>query len=117
MHRWLLHMVLYRMPLKDIDAEWLDIMVFNGAYSPILGMIDLDAALLIEEALAEAPEASRDQIAARLEIVGAHLAAKLQAQSGTPPGIVEQMQGVVRTAILELKGDKDWMQRVAKHRR
>ena len=115
MHRWLLHMVLYRMPLKDIDAEWLDIMVFNGASSPILGMIDLDAAGLIEEALAEAPEVSRDQIAAVLEIGGAQLAAKLKAGPGTPPGAIEQMQAVVRAAILELRADKDWLRRVSKH--
>jgi hypothetical protein len=92
------------MPLEEIDGEWLEIMLFNGAIGPNGEDKDVDAPLLVTEALEEAPEARRGHIAAMLEIALPQMVTRLQAQR-LPIDQIAEVEGVVRDAILELRAD------------
>jgi len=56
------------MSLKDINVEWLEIVMFSGAIGADDIDIDVDGPLLAKEALLEAPEASREQVAVTLKL-------------------------------------------------
>ncbi len=102
------------MPLEEIDADWLDCVLFNGMVSPVReGVLDLDAGCLVVAALEEAPEASREQIAAMLEIESSQLVPQLEAQ-GLPADGIAWSQGVVHAALLELRRDPDWAKRLVR---
>jgi hypothetical protein len=78
---------------------------------PIYGFVDVGAEVLVIEAVEEAPEASREQIAAAIEAAAPELTRKLQAQRMDDHSIAE-VQGVIGAAVLELQADQDWWRRV-----
>jgi hypothetical protein len=117
------------MPLENIDAEWLDIMLFNGLINPLYEDQDVGSSVLVTEALREAPEASREQIAAMIEIAAPQLLVMMQTgrlveidkagrikkvlARGLPADNIAEVMGVIRAAVLELRADTDWSRRIS----
>jgi len=94
------------MPLSDIDADWLDTMLFNGAGHPIYGSIDVGPELLAIEAMDEAPEASRHWIATAIETAAPDLIREIRGQK-MPDHVIAEVQETIRRAVLALRSDWD----------
>src|SRR5215472_4505264 len=94
------------MPLSDIDADWLDTMLFNGAEHPIYGSIDVGSELLAIEAMDEAPEASRHWIATAIETAAPDLIREIRGQK-MPDHVIAEVQETIRRAVLALRSDWD----------
>jgi hypothetical protein len=99
------------MPLSEIDAEWLEIIMTNGAFGP-KGAVEVNAQILTYEALLAAPEASREEIAyaifsalpAALERVRRH---RMETEQAFPPDQLLRIETFILNACAALRTRRD----------